>query len=295
MTAIDLPTCRADVPAPPGRMPAPRELASLFRPFSAGRAMLGRCHSDLQRYSPAAPRYVYWHLARFVKTLQYLGGIARPGARWLDLSSDPWFCLLAQSEFGLAPFPTGYCQQPLEFHAAGEPSYLYEPLSLEIRQDQREYPVGEAFDLVTAFELLEHLPFHPTPFLSAAAKALKPGGQLVISTPNITSWTAISRLLDGDAPYQTPHFAGPMSHAKEYAPFELIELVEETGFEVEALHTFNCYPGECRGVRSAACYAGALLWHAVMWQPGRVRNLLLRSGSTMLIVARKKRSCESTT
>ncbi len=39
------------------------------------------------------------------------------------------------------------------------------------------------FDVVTNFQVLEHL-VDPTPFLAAAAACLKPGGRLILTTPN---------------------------------------------------------------------------------------------------------------
>lgn len=43
----------------------------------------------------------------------------------------------------------------------------------------------ESFDLITAFELIEHLPM-PLKFLSGCQRALKKGGSLLITTPNAT-------------------------------------------------------------------------------------------------------------
>lgn len=45
--------------------------------------------------------------------------------------------------------------------------------------------LGKKFDAITAFEMIEHLPPETTnDFLASFAGALKPGGKLIISTPN---------------------------------------------------------------------------------------------------------------
>src|SRR5207249_3849140 len=92
MTALALHLPEMAVPIDSRRAPTRSELATLFLPFSAGRRMLHRCHQTLMRFEPGAPRYTLWHLARFVKTFEKLSPLMHSGTRWLDLSSDPWFC-----------------------------------------------------------------------------------------------------------------------------------------------------------------------------------------------------------
>ena len=46
------------------------------------------------------------------------------------------------------------------------------------------FPAG-SFDLVVSFETIEHVP-EPTRFLDECARVLRPGGVLVMSTPNVT-------------------------------------------------------------------------------------------------------------
>ncbi len=45
------------------------------------------------------------------------------------------------------------------------------------------------FDCVTAFDVLEHVA-DPPPFFAALALALRPGGKLFLSTPDVSSWLA---------------------------------------------------------------------------------------------------------
>jgi ubiquinone/menaquinone biosynthesis C-methylase UbiE len=47
--------------------------------------------------------------------------------------------------------------------------------------------VGEAFDVVVAGEVLEHVP-NPDLMLAEFRRVLSPGGHIVLSTPNIVSW-----------------------------------------------------------------------------------------------------------
>ena len=59
--------------------------------------------------------------------------------------------------------------------------------------------LGGWFDVIFAFELIEHVP-SPKQFLKSAARKLKPAGLLVLSTPNAACGTAIG--VDNWAGYQ---------------------------------------------------------------------------------------------
>jgi 2-polyprenyl-3-methyl-5-hydroxy-6-metoxy-1,4-benzoquinol methylase len=77
----------------------------------------------------------------------------------------------------------------------------------------RQQP-GE-FDVVTNFQVLEHL-VDPTPFLSAAAACVKPGGVLILTTPNRLASVS-------ENPY----------HVHEYVAGELRDLLARFFAQVE--------------------------------------------------------------
>ena len=74
---------------------------------------------------------------------------------------------------------------------------------------------------------------------------LKPGGHLVLTTPNIVSSRAIAAILQGYHPGFFPAYIKPAEpgaevearHAREYAPREITHLFFAAGFETTLLET----------------------------------------------------------
>ena len=103
---------------------------------------------------------------------------------------------------------------------------------------------GEYFDTVLCGELIEHLFEDPMHLMSEINRILKPGGHVVLTTPNIASLRGISAILQGFHPglfhaYIKPNPSGEADprHNREYTPREIHQLLENSGFEVKLLET----------------------------------------------------------
>lgn len=107
--------------------------------------------------------------------------------------------------------------------SAGEAAHGVERLGVDIRRgtlDEAGLAHG-SFDLVTAFEVIEHVQ-DPVPFVRSLARHCRPGGHVVIGTDNFESPTV--RRLGAEFRKWIPH-----SHVSHFGPATLRRCVEAAG------------------------------------------------------------------
>ena len=162
--------------------------------------------------------------ARRVNHQAALGWIARhrpPPGRLLDFGCG-WGFFLEDAR------AAGWTVQGLE-PLPGHGVHARGALGLDVRTDTLRpdsFP-PESFDVVTAFQVFEHLP-DPAAELAKLHRMLKPGGLMVIEVPNIaTPWV---RLLGG----RHRHFVE--DHLWFFSPRSLARLLERQGFTPIATH-----------------------------------------------------------
>ena len=133
--------------------------------------------------------------------------------------------------------------EPTVAHAAA--AY---PQAAFVRANLAALPVREAaFDSVASLQVIEHA-WDPEHFLRECARALRPGGLLIVTTPNRLTFSP-----GQDAP------ANPV-HAHEFVADELVGLIERCGVDVVDL--LGLHPGAWLRARDAAhggSFAGAQL------------------------------------
>jgi 2-polyprenyl-3-methyl-5-hydroxy-6-metoxy-1,4-benzoquinol methylase len=125
------------------------------------------------------------------------------------------------------------------------------------------------FDALIISEVLEHLT-DPWTSLGRLAACLKPGAQVLASSPNIAHWNVIRNLLRGRFEYGE---AGVMdqTHLRWFTPSSYVALFEGAGLKVESVSSMRARDG----------------WKARLFNAltgGRMRHLFM---AQVVVMARK--------
>ena len=165
----------------------------------------------------------------------------------------PGYALSVTNYFGQAP---GLARQHIAFDGFdGVPeAFDLEYHSLNIEAWPFSFADGE-MDVVVFGEVLEHMTNDPMHALREIARVLKPGGRLVLTTPNVARIENVVALLDGRNIYDPYSGYGPYGrHNREYTRNEIHQLLTYCGFEPEISYTANVH----RDVRATAVDVGAI-------------------------------------
>jgi SAM-dependent methyltransferase len=196
--------------------------------------------------------YLTLSLRRILITLEAIPPAPEAGGRLLELGANPYFLTLLLKRFSryeltLANYfgeggpAGGHGTQVVSSRRYGERhEFPYDHFNGE--QVRFPYPDG-AFDTVLNCEILEHLIADPTHLLCECHRVLKPGGFLVLTTPNVLAWQNFWRLGSGRNIYDLYSGYGVYGrHNREYTPAETVTLLQGCGFRVNQLILEDIYP-----------------------------------------------------
>jgi glycosyltransferase involved in cell wall biosynthesis/SAM-dependent methyltransferase len=193
--------------------------------------------------------YLGTHWTRYMTTLQTLDGLEVASALDVGVFPPLVFQALLANRFpgvqmsGLWEGPDPY-YQTVRAHSGDHPSFEIALQAANSERDPWPYP-NNSFDLVTGMEILEHLALDPYFFFSEAARVLKPGGHILLTTPNVVSHRGVNKMLNGIAPYSFGIFVPSGGvygrHNREYSPIELPELGQAAGLHPVSLKTVDVY------------------------------------------------------
>ena len=194
-----------------------------------------------------ARAYFLKHLPRLARTLALVPP-PRSSGRILELGCYMQITPFLQRWRGYSEIRGGYYGTPglTERRTASVRGERFE-VAVDLFDAGRDpYPYQDgSFETVLACELIEHLLRDPMHLILECRRILEEGGRLMVTTPNIASLTSVARVLHGyDNPqissdYPRPRDGAPdeIPHVREYTAFELRNLLEAGGFEIESLFT----------------------------------------------------------
>lgn len=192
---------------------------------------------------PAEREYFLIHEARYKKIVGTLGGLGTLG-NVLDVGCYPYHLGAAMERMGFDVWGISSSHEPIR-------SKKIKICNIETDKFPFE---SNSFDLVVCTEVLEHLPQSPAHTIRQMYRVAKPGGSLLVTTPNIARSINRAKLLLGKSvAYPLSHVLEDTNiyhrHNREYTLHELETLIEHAGWKITEASYFVSYTPMRRRVR----------------------------------------------
>jgi SAM-dependent methyltransferase len=169
--------------------------------------------------------------------------------------------------------------------------HRFDYVSMNVELSDYPFPDG-TFDTILFCEVLEHIVVDPLQCFSRLFRVLKPGGQLIITTPNAVRLINVAHMLAGRNFFARYHPANGIygRHNREFTLSELQALLPQFGFVVESARTLDRYDYQRIPMRVDSYDASEVL----PWTPAQLLRVLADAGGStehrgdnIYLVARK--------
>jgi len=193
----------------------------------------------MQRHGEA---YVRKGIRRYWATFRICAKLVRPGDEILSAGAGGAFIEKALSHWYGARVTAVEFPQAVQAHASDYRRYGIRGMGANLAAPW-DLDLDGPFDMALSFQVIEHLPVPPQEHIAPLAAHLRPGGHLVLSTPNFARASNLVRLAIGKPLLADPRLAfQPASyerehvHRREYVAEELVDAFAHCGLEHLATH-----------------------------------------------------------
>ncbi len=204
----------------------------------------------MQETGASADPYIENHLRRYRHTLAALESISpESGGVGLEVGTSWLFALTMRAGLGFERVDvTDF--RPSEDRTSvpvdlSYPSFRGRFDAFNVNLESNRLPAEpEQYDVLLCCEVLEHMDVDPMFMLAELNRVARPGGRLLLTTPNVTSSRNVAKMLQGFAPHfymQYHKDRSPYRHNIEYAPDQVLALVDGAGFRVDRCWTADTF------------------------------------------------------
>jgi SAM-dependent methyltransferase len=220
-----------------------KEEAEAWRFPEQSFALLDRVVARIQPDDPALEewflKYAREHRRRLAADLHLIDRHVERGARVLEYGAIP---LLITAALAAQEYELDAVDLKPERFAKAITRLGLNVTRCDVETEAVPFAPG-TFDVVLFNELFEHLRINPIFTLREAHRVLKPGGLLLLSTPNLRSLRGIRNLLLHNQAhaasagvyeqYEKIETLGHMGHVREYTTREVSDFLTRVGFGVD--------------------------------------------------------------
>ncbi|MEY2942146.1 MAG: hypothetical protein RLY97_160 [Pseudomonadota bacterium] len=232
-------------------------------------------HADL--LDPAS--FQYRRIARITRNhMNFIGKVAN-GGRLVDVGCSTGQFLGMAASMGFDASGIELSQRSADF------ARQQTGLSIERGRIHDTALTAESVDMLTMFDVIEHVT-DPSSDIAAAYNLLKPGGWLVLSTPNIDGLFPRASYPLADALGYWPH-PEPPHHLFQFSVKTLTAMLEKSGFEPGPVHHLNIDLAYSFGSASTLIRMPKRLAYAAVFAPLAKLGPMIGQGDWFYMAARK--------
>jgi len=193
-------------------------------------------------------KYLFASRRRFRLLFEEVERIARRGARVCEIGPAYGVTLLGLQRRGFQVCAAEMPESMLYCWALRHAGVQIEPW--DIHKTEAPYAPG-SIDVVICSEVVEHLQINLRAAVRKLAALVRPGGNLVVTTPNLYSLPHLVRIVRGinivedfgdEAVQKNGVVIDSRAHPREATMRELIEAVRLAGFRIDKRDCFNSAP-----------------------------------------------------